>query len=189
MVLLASRYSCRPLDTRLSTTVTPRRVTPDIIMVDPLTDCNPTVTHSLSTAAGVVDTKVKSIGGCTGSRTATNYGVCSAYKLIGYAGKVNGCAATAVDPGILRTHNRHVGIGNGGRGVPGQDTIGDIAIHPHVIGLAWTHCETLCAVACRHCPEAFKPCDCIYRCVIGIVYSKCIARQGQVTGVVKYRRI
>ena len=66
----------------------------------------------LTRPAGVVDTKVKSIGGCTGGGTATNYGVCSAGKLIGYAGKVNGCAAAVVDPGILSTHHRHIGIGN-----------------------------------------------------------------------------
>jgi hypothetical protein len=51
----------------------------------------------LTRPAGVVDTKVKSIGGCTGGGTATNYGVCSAGKLIGYAGKVNGRCPAAVD--------------------------------------------------------------------------------------------
>jgi hypothetical protein len=33
-----------------------------MIMLDPLTDLDPTVTHSLTGAAGVVDAKVKSIG-------------------------------------------------------------------------------------------------------------------------------
>jgi hypothetical protein len=34
-----------------------------MIMVGPLTDLDPTVTHSLTVAAGVVDAKIKSIGG------------------------------------------------------------------------------------------------------------------------------
>jgi hypothetical protein len=34
-----------------------------MIMVGPLTDLDPTVTHSLTVAAGIVDTKVKSVGG------------------------------------------------------------------------------------------------------------------------------
>ena len=33
-----------------------------IAMIYPLTNCDPTVTHSDITAAGVVDTKIKSIG-------------------------------------------------------------------------------------------------------------------------------
>ncbi len=53
----------------------PLRVTPCIIIVDPLTDCDPTVTHSDIAATGVVEAKVKSISSCTRSNTATNYGV------------------------------------------------------------------------------------------------------------------
>ena len=128
------------------------RETPCMIIVDPLTDCDPTVTHSLTGTAGVVDAKVESVGSCTGSHIATNYGVGGAYELIGYAGKVNGCAATAVDPGILSTHNRYVVVGHCGSGIPGQDTIGDIAINPQVIGLVGPHSETLSAVACRYSP-------------------------------------
>jgi hypothetical protein len=104
-----------------------------MIIIYPLTDYNPTVTHSDIAAAGVVETKVKSIGSCTGRHTATNYGISSAYELIGYAGKVNGRATTVVDPGILSTHNRHIGIGNGSSGIPHQDTIGDITINPQLI--------------------------------------------------------
>jgi hypothetical protein len=113
---------------------------------------DPTVTHSLTAATGVVDAKVKSIGSCTGRGIATNYGVGSAYKLIGYADKVNGRTATVVDPSILNTHYRYVVVSHCGSGIPGQDTLGDIAINPHVIGLVKTHSETLDAVAHRHCP-------------------------------------
>ena len=139
--------------------VTSTSVTPDIIMVNPLTNLDPTVTHSDIAAAGVVDAKVKSIGSCTGSHTASHNGICSAYKLIGYTGKVNGCAATVVDPGILSTHNRYVGIGNSSRGVPNQDTIGDTTINPQVVGVVGSHSETLGAVAHRHGPSAFECCS------------------------------
>ena len=160
-----------------------------MIMIDPLTDLDPTVTHSYSIAAGVVDAKVKSIGSCTGSNTAPNYGVCSAHKLIGYAGKVNGRSTTVVDPGILSTHNRYVGVGNGSRGIPGQDPIGYIAINPQVVGLVGTHSETLGAVAHRHSPTAFKSCDHIHRCVVGIIHRECVARQCQVASCVKGPRV
>ncbi len=90
-------------------------------MINPLTDCDPTVTHSDITAAGVVEAKVKSIGSCTRSNTGSHNGVCSSYKLIGYAGKINRCSTTAVDPSILNTHNRHIGIGNSGSSVPSQN--------------------------------------------------------------------
>ena len=92
---------------------------------------------------GIINAKVKSIGGCTGRSTATNYGISGTYELIGYAGKVNGCATTVVYPSILSTHNRHIGIGNYHSGNVCYNTVGNIASNPYLICAAGGNCDAV----------------------------------------------
>ena len=120
--------------------------------LDVLTDCDPTVTHSNITAAGVINTKIKSICSPTCTHTATNYSVGCSCKLIGYAGKVNGRAPTVVDPSILSTHNRYIAVGNGSSGIPSQDTIGNIAINPQLVCTTCWNSKAIGVCTSGHCP-------------------------------------
>jgi len=112
-----------------STTVTPLRVTPDIIMIYPLTYLRPTVIHSYSVAAGIVDTKREHIGIGHRRRGIADSAGC-AYDLSRDAGKHQYVATACIVPGILISYCWHVGVGHTDRGIVDYDTVGYVAVDP-----------------------------------------------------------